>query len=216
MSRFKELFKTFASKTLLHLLQNNLSSTSSPLAHNMYEMVLLLPKVYDEHSLPLDLVFQLVEMTYINKDFGVFSRLIRCYNYFFSLSMACKAFEILVNVIATPDIDHQVIYHCAVCVKKMLIEHDEDEQLPLDNLGLCLNNLLVLVRTYKNVPTHLWSLLQLVTEILKLVNDETILRNLSCLIQNIEVLIEEKDNEQLIISAISDLLQNVLELTSSE
>lgn len=97
-------------------------------------------------------------------------------------------------MIASPQVDHQVVYQCAVCVKKILREHEE-EDLPLGNLGLCLANLLGLVQVYKGVPTHLWNILQLITEIMKLISSEAVLSNLSYIITNIEVLVDLKDNQ---------------------
>jgi len=42
------------------------------------------------------------------------------------------------------------------------------------------------------------------------------LQNLSCIIENTNILIKMKDNQELTLEAISDLLQNVLELIAPE
>ena len=42
------------------------------------------------------------------------------------------------------------------------------------------------------------------------------MQNLSCIIENTNILIKMKDNQELTLEAISDLLQNVLELIAPE
>jgi hypothetical protein len=82
-------------------------------------------KVYEEENLNLDKIFELIELTYTNGDFTMFSRLIRNYNYFLSISMACKSFEFLIEIIANPNIHHQITFQCALGIKKILTEHNE-------------------------------------------------------------------------------------------
>ena len=92
----------------------------------MYEIVLLLPKVYDEANLSLDRISQLLELSFVTQDYRMFARLIRSYNSYLNMTMVSKSFEILINIVSQEGINHQVIYQCAVCIKKMLSEHEED------------------------------------------------------------------------------------------
>jgi hypothetical protein len=66
-----------------------------------------------------------------------------------------------------------------------------------------------LVAIYKGTPTHLWNLLQLVNEILKLISNEAVFVNLHGMVSSINSLIES-NNDELVVNAISDMLQNIL------
>lgn len=69
--------------------------------------------------------------------------------------------------------------------------------------------MLNLVAIYKGTPTHLWNLLQLVNEILKLISNEAVFVNLHGMVSSINSLIES-NNDELVVNAISDMLQNIL------
>lgn len=99
--------------------------TSNEAVANMYEIILLITKVYDEGTLPLERIFNLMQVCYTNGNFAMFSRLIRSYNYYFNFATIRKSFEILVSVMAMPEVDHQILFQCAVCIKKILNEHEE-------------------------------------------------------------------------------------------
>lgn len=64
-----------------------------------------------------------MELAYMNQDYIMFSRLIRSYNAYFTMTKVYKSFEILVTLIANPSVKHQIVYQCAVCIKKILSEH---------------------------------------------------------------------------------------------
>lgn len=66
-----------------------------------------------------------------------------------------------------------------------------------------------MVAIYKGTPTHLWNLLQLVNEILKLISNEAVFVNLHGMVSSINSLIES-NNDELVVNAISDMLQNIL------
>lgn len=87
---------------------------------NMYEIILLLPKVYDEVNMKVDKTFQLMQLCFHQNHYGMFSRLIKGYCVFCNPTIIAKSFEILVSIISNPNTDHQTLFHCAVCVKKIL------------------------------------------------------------------------------------------------
>lgn len=127
MTRFRDEFKPFMLKILDHLIENNMPATASHIALHMYEIILLMPRVYDELNLNTDKIYNLIEICYSHHDFSTMSRLIRHYNSYFSETQIHKSFQLLIDVITTArtDIDHHIWYQCAVCIKKILSEHGQ-------------------------------------------------------------------------------------------
>lgn len=62
---------------------------------NMFEIILLLPKVYDEANINLEKVLELMQNCYENADYKMFGKLIKYYNVYFSSTAVQRSFEIL-------------------------------------------------------------------------------------------------------------------------
>ena len=98
-----------------------------------------------------------------------------------------------------------MMYQSAVCITKLLSEHEETE-FPLGNMGPCFANIFKLLTIYKNNPNHLWNLLRLLNQILKTLSSETVIGSLAYIIEPVRSVIEMKDNGGLTICAIAELL----------
>lgn len=131
-------------KIFQHLIQNRLTPQTTHVANHMYELILLLPKVYDEPNLNMDKIFNLMQICFELEDFVMFSRIIRSYNNYFDFGTLAKIFQILIEIVSKPNLNHRIMYRCVLCIKKILSEH-EQEGLPVEKLGMCLLNMLKLV-----------------------------------------------------------------------
>lgn len=60
-----------------------------------------------------------------------------------------KFFEALVTLIGTPGINHHTVYQSAVCLQKLLAEHENNSQLPVTKMGACLASIFSLLDIYK-------------------------------------------------------------------
>lgn len=62
------------------------------MALHMYEIVILMPKVYDEANMKVDKIFQLVQICWAHHDFTTLCRLIRHFNAYFNLTQTSTSF----------------------------------------------------------------------------------------------------------------------------
>lgn len=70
-------------------------------------------------------ILNLMELSFSIGDYAIFSRLIRYFNDELNDEMLIKSFDILTQLTMKQDISHSMLYQCAVCIKKLLSEHDE-------------------------------------------------------------------------------------------
>ena len=96
--KFKKQLFPFVYKVVDHLLAQNSLSTSSPLLMSMYEIVVLIPQIYNEEEIDLTQIFGLLEKSFTIGDYGMFSRLIRYYHFAFPSEMLAKSFNILTQI----------------------------------------------------------------------------------------------------------------------
>ena len=90
--RFKRELFPFINKVMDHLLTQNTSSASSHVVMSMYEAVIVTSQVYEDNEINLDKIFGLMQKTYVNGDYGMFSRLIRYYHSVFNAELLAKSF----------------------------------------------------------------------------------------------------------------------------
>ena len=91
---------------------------------NTMELILILPKIYDEHELPLDRVRHLLEVLYSNHQYSMLARLIKNYHEFLDHTTLQNSFAILSQIVATPlsspHVTVDIIYQSALTMKKIL------------------------------------------------------------------------------------------------
>lgn len=200
--RFKEEMKPTVQKILGHLL----SSTSGSAAETgMYEIVMMLPSVYNREEIDFQQIFGLMEKSFASGNYAMFSRLIRYYHDSFEPDLLAKSFHILTQITTKQDLDHFMLYQSAVCIRKLLSDH-EDSSLPLDNMGPCFASVFKLLMIYRSNPNHLWNLLRLLSDLLKTLSAEAVVSSLPFVVEPISAIIEMPDNSGLTISDGAELL----------
>lgn len=161
----------------------------------------------------MEQVFRLVEKAFQTGQSNLFIRLIRNYMNNLNDTILNKCFLILTEMITREGADHRILYQSAVCVKKLLCENDEGN-LPLDNLGKCMGSIVGLLEFYKNNPTHLWNLINLINQLMKIMSREALLAVIPALMHALTCIVQSDNNDELAICGLADLLQNILEALS--
>ena len=108
----------------------------------------------------------------------------------------------LTLIIPCPTIKHHTVYQCSACIRKMLEDHEE-LTFPVENMGECIGRIFSLVEIYLTNPTHLWNLLNLLVQILKVLDSSTVLNNLAHINQCINILVDKKANDNMIVCALA-------------
>lgn len=80
----------------------------------------------------------------------------------------------------------------------------------------CMSNIFKLLRIYKNNPNHLWNLLHLINQLLEALSNEAILSSVPLMMENLGMMIAQQDNTVVTLEAITDLLENIVEIMSIE
>lgn len=159
-----------------------------------------------ELNINMTTIYTLMQRCFANYKFDLFCRLIRNYNTLFDNDTLSKSFDILIDIIGNNQLSHFTMYQCAVCIRRIIAQHS---QLPFnyDKIGSCLVKILQLIEIYKQVPTHLWNLINLLISFLKSFSENIILSNLVQLSSCINMILSTKfQNGNMIICAICELL----------
>lgn len=73
-------------------MDGKINSNLTSVAMNMYEVILLLPKVYDESNISIDQVLKLMQICYQNADYKMFGKLIKNYLVYFNTTAIHQSF----------------------------------------------------------------------------------------------------------------------------
>ena len=145
------------------------------------------------------------------QDYKSFCRIIRHYESYLTPGALSKAFLILADIISKPEVSHVLIYQSAVCLKKILINNEESD-LPIACMQTCISNIFQLLTIYKDNPNHLWNLLNLLAQITRSLSTEALAANLQVIFQNINEIIDIKDSKGMIVGAIAEMIEGILEI----
>lgn len=132
----------------------------------MYEVILLMPKIFGKNLIDVNSIFALIQKCHRTGNFDLFCRLIRIFHEFFKEEAVTKCFEALLAILSTDNLRHHTIYQIVVCITK-LMSRFENMSLPHEKFEPCLSKIMNLMQIYKDIPSHLWNLLNLVNKILR-------------------------------------------------
>ena len=83
-------------------------------------------------------------------------------------------------------------------------------------MGQCIHNIFQLLSIYKDNPNHLWNLLNLLAQILRVLSNDALMKNMPFIMQSMNSLIEMKDNKGMIISGIAEMMEGILDMMDPE
>ena len=113
------------------------------------------------------------------------------------------------------NIRHQTMYQGIVCLRRIISEH-EDGNLSIGKMAPILIKATKLFPIYKNIPNHLWNIMNLTNQLLRVISAEQAMEHGMSFLEAIREIIGYNFKEALAICAISDYLQNLLEAVASD
>ena len=121
INRFKEECQPILRQILNRLIEDGSEQKYDKRMYmNMGEIILLIPRIYDEEEIPYEIIVTLMEKTFNIQEYNLFVRLIRNYQTYLNISFLYKCFNILTQIILSPNVHHKILYQSAVCIKRIL------------------------------------------------------------------------------------------------